>query len=75
MGWVARYASSSCVVLLRAMLLSNIVSALEEQTDFVVILAAFHALQWLLSGGKSIWLEDEEESEVLFGGEVWSVSQ
>lgn len=57
--------------LLRAQVLNNILEVLRDQTDLTLISAAFQSLQWLLAGGaKSIWIEDDDDTDPLFSGEV-----
>lgn len=49
----------------------NVVDLLDEQEAVVLVEACFHFLQWLLSaGGKDIWIEDDDDVEPLFTGEV-----
>ena len=49
----------------------NVIDLLDEQEAVVLVEACFHFLQWLLSaGGKEIWIEDDDDVEPLFTGEV-----
>ena len=71
MGWVARFCPDACLTLLHADVLPCVMGVLEEQAELSVIRSAFHALKWLLtSGGKSLWIEDDEDAEPLYSGEV-----
>eukprot|EP00750_Incisomonas_marina_P020010 INCI3672.8.p1 GENE.INCI3672.8~~INCI3672.8.p1 ORF type:complete len:573 (+),score=87.98 INCI3672.8:174-1892(+) len=71
LGWVARFFPQSALSLIRAQALMNVIDLLDEQEAVVLVEACFHFLQWLLSaGGKEIWIEDDDDVEPLFTGEV-----